>query len=302
MVQLPHRLLFGGLPPFFMAEELPEAAFEEWFVSYWAKDVQELFHIEKRRSFIKLAQMIMAQSGSIFEASKFASTCELSPNSVRNYLAILEETYVVYIVRPFSTRAQSEIVKAPRVYGFDTGFVCYARGWIDLRPEDRFWNPYFAGLMLGLVLLMSFLIMGKGLGASGAANRLGIAALSAVAPDYAASNQFVAETRAGGRTILDNYFVFEVLGAFLGGIVSAYAAGRLRPQVTKGPRVSVKHRLMFALAGGVLMGFAARLARGCTSGQALSGGALLSVGSWVFMFAVFGGGYALAYSMRRQWT
>ena len=62
-----------------------------------------------------------------------------------------------------------------------------------LHPEDRFWNPYFAGLMLGLVLLASFLIMGKGLGASGAANRLGIATLSTVAPDYVASNSFMAK-------------------------------------------------------------------------------------------------------------
>lgn len=169
-------------------------------------------------------------------------------------------------------------------------------------PEERFWNPYFAGLMLGLVLLSSFLIMGKGLGASGAANRMGIAALSTVAPDYTSSNEFMAQTTAGGRGVLDNYFVFEVLGVFLGGIVSAYAAGRLNPHVTKGPRVSVSHRLLYAMAGGVIMGFAARLGRGCTSGQALSGGALLSVGGWVFMLAVFGGGYALAYTMRRQWT
>ena len=172
----------------------------------------------------------------------------------------------------------------------------------ELKPEDRFWNPYFAGLMLGLVMLSSFLIMGKGLGASGAANRLGIAALSTVAPDYIAANEFIAEASAGGHGVLDNYYVFELLGVFLGGVVSAYAAGRLRPQVTKGPRVSVSHRLMFALTGGVIMGFAARLGRGCTSGQALSGGAMLSVGSWIFMFAVFGGGYALAYTMRRQWT
>jgi len=172
----------------------------------------------------------------------------------------------------------------------------------ELRPEDRFWNPYFAGLMLGLVLLASFLVMGKGLGASGAASRMGLSVLESAAPEYAASNELIAQTSAGPHGILDNYFIFEVLGVFLGGVVSAYAAGRLRPQVTKGPRVSISQRLLFALAGGVIMGFAARLGRGCTSGQALSGGALLSAGSWVFMFAVFGGGYALAYTMRRQWT
>ena len=119
----------------------------------------------------------------------------------------------------------------------------------DLRTEDRFWNPYFAGLMLGLVLLTSFLIMGKGLGASGAASRVGLSALTSVAPEYAASNEFIAETSAGPHGILDNYFIFEVLGVFLGGVVSAYAAGRLRPQITKGPRVSISQRLLFALVG-----------------------------------------------------
>ncbi len=170
------------------------------------------------------------------------------------------------------------------------------------KPEDRFWNPYLAGILLGLVLLSSILVMGKGLGASGAANRLGIAVVNTVAPETVAENSFMASSMTNGHSVLDNYFVFEVIGVFLGGLVSAYAAGRLQLGVTKGPRATVAKRLVFAVAGGVIMGFAARLGRGCTSGQALSGGSLLSVGSWIFMFAVFGGGYALAYSMRRQWT
>jgi hypothetical protein len=168
--------------------------------------------------------------------------------------------------------------------------------------EDRFWNPYAAGVALGLVLLASFLIMGKGLGASGAANRLGISVVNTVAPEKVAANPVMAPTMSHGRSPLDNYFVFEVLGVLLGGLVSAYAAGRVRGQVVRGPRIRVPKRLLFALLGGIVMGVAARLGRGCTSGQALTGGALLSVGSWIFMFAVFGGGYALACSMRRQWT
>jgi hypothetical protein len=58
---------------------------------------------------------------------------------------------------------------------------------------------------------------------------------------------------------------------------------------------------MFALAGGMFMGVGAKFARGCTSGQGLSGGAVLNVGSWVFMLAVFLAAYALAYSVRRLW-
>jgi hypothetical protein len=105
----------------------------------------------------------------------------------------------------------------------------------------------------------------------------------------------------GGTSILDNYFVFEILGVLLGGLISAYAAGRVRVGVIRGPRATIAKRLAFALIGGILMGIAARFGRGCTSGQALSGGAMLSTGAWAFMFSVFGGGYALAYFLRRQW-
>ena len=168
--------------------------------------------------------------------------------------------------------------------------------------SDKFWNPYFAGVALGLVLLSSLLLMGQGLGASGTANRLAIAGVEKIAPEHVAANPYMAATKTNGGSPLDNWLVFEVLGIFLGGVIAAYTAGRLGKRVTRGPRISVPARLLFALSGGVLMGMAARLARGCTSGQALSGGAALSVGSWIFMFAVFAGGYGLAHLMRRQWT
>lgn len=170
------------------------------------------------------------------------------------------------------------------------------------RSTDKFWNPYLAGVALGLVMLASFLLMGKGLGASGAANRVGVAALATVAEGHVAENPYMGNLLSSSHGIFDNWLIFEVLGVFLGGIVAAYSAGRLKRGVIRGPRVGVPLRLTMALSGGVLMGVAARIARGCTSGQALSGGAVLSVGSWIFMLAVFGGGYALAYFVRRQWT
>lgn len=166
----------------------------------------------------------------------------------------------------------------------------------------RYWNPYLAGVALGIVLLSSFLVMGKGLGASGGVNRVAIAAVDVVTPGHVEANPYLARARADGSHPLDSYFVFEVLGVLLGGAVSAYAAGRMRGQVIRGPRATVSKRLAFALTGGILMGFAARLARGCTSGQALTGGAMLSSGGWIFMLAVFAGGYGLAWFVRRQWT
>jgi len=138
------RLHRGGLPPFFLAKRFPEADVQEWIDSYWAKDIQELFRLERRAPFQRLLELLLGQSGGMFEATRFAGDCEISRPTVSNYLSILEATYVVHVIRPFSTRKAIEIVSAPKVYGFDTGFVCYFRGWGDLRNEDLgiLWEHY----------------------------------------------------------------------------------------------------------------------------------------------------------------
>lgn len=134
---LSHRLLRGGLPPFFLADALPEREFQEWMDAYWAKDIQELFRLERRYSFQRFAELLMARSGGIFEANKFAAECEASRQTITNYLRVLEATFVAHVIRPFNTRKPSEITSAPKVYGFDTGFICYHKGWHELRNEDR---------------------------------------------------------------------------------------------------------------------------------------------------------------------
>ncbi len=133
---LKRRLWHGGLPPFFLSPEPPERDFQEWMDAYWAKDIQELFRLERRASFQRFLELLFAQSGGIFEANKFAAPCEVSRPTITNYLTVLEETMVALVLRPFNTRRATEIVSAPKVYGFDTGFVCAHRGWSELRRED----------------------------------------------------------------------------------------------------------------------------------------------------------------------
>lgn len=168
------------------------------------------------------------------------------------------------------------------------------------RDPAKFWNPYLAGVALGVVLLSAFAIMGNGLGASGACFRLGVAAVQALAPVHVAHAPGLEGAVRDGSP-LDDWFVFEIVGALLGGFVAAATSGRLSSEVLKGPAISTSARLGMAVIGGVIMGFAAKLARGCTSSQGLTGGALLSAGSWVFMLSVFAGGYAFAFFVRRAW-
>jgi uncharacterized protein len=163
-------------------------------------------------------------------------------------------------------------------------------------------NPYVAGFGLGLVLLSAFVVMGRGLGASGAFSSLIAAAANAVAPQHTAANEFYAEYLGdGSRSPLLDWLVFEVIGVFAGGLISGALAGRIAKSIERGPSISKRWRLIFAFIGGALMGIGARFARGCTSGQALTGGALLNVGSWAFMMMVFAGAYATAWFLRRQW-
>lgn len=180
---------------------------------------------------------------------------------------------------------------------------------VDARTQETlhctarpYMHPYLAGFGLGLVLLAAFVIMGRGLGASGAFSSLVAVGADAIAPAHARANAFYAEYLGDGTVNpLMDWLVFEVLGVFVGGFLSGILAGRVRTGVERGPLISKGMRLFYAFVGGGLMGIGAKLARGCTSGQALTGGAMLNVGSWAFMMCVFAGAYATAYFIRRQW-
>ncbi|HNR90060.1 MAG TPA: YeeE/YedE thiosulfate transporter family protein [Spirochaetota bacterium] len=168
-----------------------------------------------------------------------------------------------------------------------------ARGYI---------NPYVGGILLGVVLFSAYFFTQSGLGASGAIGKVQIALVKLVAPGHVNRNSYFAKEGGGDKNALDSGAVFMLLGTFLGGLASGLINRRVRPETRRGPQITDRQRWIFAFVGGAVMGYGARLARGCTSGQALSGGAVLAVGSWAFMLCVFIGGYALAYFVRRLWN
>ena len=169
------------------------------------------------------------------------------------------------------------------------------------RGPAPFWNPYLSGVLLGVVVFLSFFVTGHGLGASGALARFVTLGMRTVAPNQVNTHGFFANFGGGSLDPLSNWLVPVVLGAGLGGALSGFLARRMSFEITRGPSMTPWLRLVMALVGGLLVGWGTQLSRGCTSGQALSGGAVLSAGSWAFMFAVFGGGYLVAYPLRRLW-
>ena len=172
---------------------------------------------------------------------------------------------------------------------------------VETTQAKPYVNPYYGGILLGLVLFGAFFLTGNGLGASGGLNRLLVVVEDAVAPGHVDNVPYLIDMAGGDANPLDSWVVFVTIGTVIGGFVSGWLHGRVKIETIKGPHISRETRWLMAFIGGAFMGYGARLARGCTSGQALSGGAVLSVGSWAFMFAVFAGAYALAYFVRKLW-
>ncbi|MFN8208697.1 MAG: YeeE/YedE thiosulfate transporter family protein [Bacteroidales bacterium] len=162
-------------------------------------------------------------------------------------------------------------------------------------------NPYLAGCLLGLVLLSSIYLSGRGLGASGGLKYCVVSAVGTISPATASNSPYFSSYFAGGKNPLDNWLVYEILGVLIGGFISGAWAGRLRFRIERPAHVSPWRRLFFAFFGGAFFVFGAQLARGCTSGAALSGMAVLSVAGFVTMMAIFGSGYMFAWFFRKNW-
>ena len=164
-------------------------------------------------------------------------------------------------------------------------------------------DPYLAGVGLGLVLLSAYVLVGRGLGASGAFASVVAAGTAAVegTTRASASPALAPYLTHGVASPLRDWLVLELAGAMAGGFASAWLGGRLRRSIEFGTHSNPHQRMWASVGGGAFMGFGAKLARGCTSGQALTGGALLSTGSWIFIATCFASGYVLAPFARRLW-
>jgi uncharacterized membrane protein YedE/YeeE len=163
-----------------------------------------------------------------------------------------------------------------------------------------YWNPYLIGMLLGLVLLATYVVTGRGLGATAGFAAVATWIASLFSPEHVAANPVHARYFNDGAP-LASWTLFLLIGAFVGALVSGVLGHRMRFDVERGPRVTDGQRLALAFVGGFIAAYGAKIAKGCTSGQALTGGSMLNVGSLVFMVAVFASAYGLAYAVRKEW-
>lgn len=163
-----------------------------------------------------------------------------------------------------------------------------------------FLNPYLAGFMLGMVLLATYAVTGRGLGATAGFAALATWLAGTVSPAHLQASVVHMKYWNDGAPLL-NWTLFLLVGAFVGAALSGWQAHRFSFITERGPHISERQRLLLAFAGGFIAACGAKLAKGCTSGQALTGSSILNVGSLVFLGAVFVAGFGLAYFVRKEW-
>jgi len=171
----------------------------------------------------------------------------------------------------------------------------------EAQSRKPYWPNLAAGIGLGLVLLATYYVAGRGLGGSGAVARATAGALHQVMPGHIEEVSYFSRYFVDGQIKWSDWLIFQTIGVFLGGFFASLTAGRFGASVDKGPQISRKERFYHAMLGGGIMGLGARIAKGCTSGQGLSGGATLALGSWVFLLCLFIGGFVAAIFFRRLW-
>lgn len=169
------------------------------------------------------------------------------------------------------------------------------------RDGTYYINPYLGGILLGLVLFATYYITGRGLGASGAVKSTVVTTVHAMAPEHAKESGYYSQFLSGDTSPMNNWLVFEVLGVLAGAFFSGALWGRLKVKTEHSPKISRRTRLLSALIGGALFGFGSQLARGCTSGAALSGMAVLSSSGIITMMAIFGSAYLFSWIFKKLW-
>lgn len=172
---------------------------------------------------------------------------------------------------------------------------------LTVERSKRYLNPYFGGFLLGLVLLATMFITGRGLGASGAIKSTVVEVVNTVSPTHAEKSKYYSQFTGKDIHPMSNWLVFEVIGILAGAFVSGALAGRLKFKVEHSPKITSRTRLIMALLGGLMFGLGSQFGRGCTSGAALSGMATLATSGFIALMAIFGSAYMFAYFFRKFW-
>ena len=133
--------LYGGYPKIVLTPDVTtkEKYLQQIIDTYIRKDIRELAQIKEITKFNLLIEILASQSGNMLNLTELCNTCQLSLETINRYLFLLEQTYIIKLVRPFSRNLRTELTKTPKVFLYDTGLM------------QMLWFKSLSGNLLGSV-------------------------------------------------------------------------------------------------------------------------------------------------------
>lgn len=139
-------ILYGGYPKIVLTEEidLKEKYLQQIIDTYVRKDIRDLAEIKEIDKFNELIEALAAQSGQLLNIAELSNTCNLSKETVEKYVFILEDTYIVKLVRPFHKNIRSELFKTPKIFFYDSGLMQML--WLKNLPKEIIGSVFETGI------------------------------------------------------------------------------------------------------------------------------------------------------------
>lgn len=132
------RILKGGFPEAHQRSALNRR--NVWFGSYITtilqRDIRDLANIEGLTTLPDLLSLLAARSGSLLNFAELSNSSKIPQTTLKRYLALLETTFLVQQIRPWSANLSKRLIKTPKIYLADTGLLAYLVGADDKRLKD----------------------------------------------------------------------------------------------------------------------------------------------------------------------
>jgi uncharacterized protein len=118
-------VLYGGYPKIVLTPDLDrkEKYLQQIIDTYVRKDIRDLADIKDVTRFNRLVEVLASQSGNLLNIAELTNTCDLARPTIERYLFLLEQTYILRLVRPYNRNLRSEISKTPKIFFYDTGLM-----------------------------------------------------------------------------------------------------------------------------------------------------------------------------------
>jgi len=146
----PSVAISGAYPAIFDRDISPAVFYANYLQTYVEKDVTELLNVRDTRKFRQFLGLCGARAGQLLNISALANECDITFNTAKSWLSILESSYLVFLLQPYHQNRNKRLVKTPKLYFYDTGLLCHLLGINDAGQleTDRLKGSVFENMVI----------------------------------------------------------------------------------------------------------------------------------------------------------